>query len=318
MGHRRKSGFELDVFDQRPSPRRRLDEFLAIYVSYFTPQHRTDTNQLIHYMQHPLPGRRIIYFGLRYEGLPTGFCVLMYYPKQAIGVFDFMVLAPNRRGHGAFFEFTNLIAEYLESQRIVPNYLVAEVVRSQGQLTHGVTASLLVRLLRFQRFRTAKLPYKAPDPAIVSDPSSCEAFLMLALEPDQSEISASELIRIVELIYLNHYLLWFKGVMAPAEGRAYEQAVRTECTNLCQAARSHEVIVLDGMRDLEVALEYPSERRDLTLAVAGVTTAVVSTAVALKDQPKVALPLLGVGLMALLVGLRRSRLRRALLGVFGR
>lgn len=66
MGRRIRSEFELDVFDQRVTAPKRLEEFLSVYVSHFAPRHRTDTNQLIHYLANPLPGRRIIYFGLSF------------------------------------------------------------------------------------------------------------------------------------------------------------------------------------------------------------------------------------------------------------
>src|SRR5690349_23978092 len=117
MGRRLRSSFEMEVFDQKLSAHRRLEQFLSVYVSHYSPRHRTETNQLIHYMREPLPGRRIIYFGLSFEGEPCGFCVLMYYPDHSIGVFDFMVIAPNRRGHGAFFSFAELIAAFLERKR---------------------------------------------------------------------------------------------------------------------------------------------------------------------------------------------------------
>jgi len=317
MGQRRKSRFELEVFDQRATPRRRLDEFLELYVHYFTPQHRTDTSQLLYYIKNPLSGRRIIYFGLCYEGQPAGFAVLMCYPAQAVGIFDFIVLAPNRRGEGAYFAFTNLIVEYLEEERIVCNYLVAEVVRAEGQLTHGVTSVGLIKLLRRQGFRTARMPYKAPDPIIVSDPGACEAALMLVVEPDQEELPAAEMVKLVELIYLNHYLLWFKGVMPPTEGRAYEQAVRAECGTICQMVRGQRTITLEGSRSPDLNIQYKSERTQIVTIVAGATAAVISTAVALKQEPRIGLPLAGVSLVALAAALSRKRIARSFLRLFG-
>jgi hypothetical protein len=316
MVRRLRSGFELEVFDQRVSSRSSLTEFLALYVTYFTPRHRTDTNQLLHYINNPLPGRRIIYFGLRYEGQAAGFCVLMYYPETAAGIFDFIVIAPTRRGHGAFFEFANLIAEYLERRRILPNYMIAEVVEDEGQLTHGITPRSLIRLLRLLRFRRVKLPYCAPDPAIVTDPKQCKAWLMLAVEPDRPTISASELIRLFELIYLDHYLLWFKGVMAPAEAAAYEQAVRAECATLSHRARVAQVIDLNGIKDLDVALEPRSENRELTFALVGATTTAVTLALAMRDDPWVTGSLVAVAVLALFAAMFQRRIRRLMLTLF--
>ena len=120
---RRQSSFELEVFERRSGGVARLDEYLDLYIQHFSPHHRTGSNQLRWYLQNPIEGRRIIYFGLSRLGEPCGFAVLMYYPHLATGVFDFVVIAPNRRGHGAFFELCNQIADYLEAERIPVNYL---------------------------------------------------------------------------------------------------------------------------------------------------------------------------------------------------
>lgn len=288
MGRRIRSGFEVEVFDDRiPSPRR-LEQFLSVYVRHFSPRHRTDTNQLIHYMRQPLPGRRIIYFGLCFESEPCGFCALMFYPEQKIGVFDFIVIAPQRRGHGAFFAFADLISQYLEQVDLAFDYLAAEVLLDDGPVAYGLTPTRIIQLLRWQRFRRAKIRYTAPDPTMVEDLKSCRAVLMLAAEPDRTSIAASELIRIIELIYLDHYLLWFKGVMTESQAAAYEAAIRGECHRISSAARAAETIHLNGVKDLEPYLQVTPDRRAFAALVATAAAGVVTVAVGLRQEPVVA------------------------------
>lgn len=284
MARRVRSGFDMEVFDQSVSAARRLERFLNVYVRHFSPRHRTDTNQLIHYMRQPLPGRRIIYFGLCFGGEPCGFCALMYYPADKIGVFDFMVIAPHRRGDGAFFVFTDLISEYLERADIPFDYLAAEILLDEGPVAPGMTPEKLIGLLRWQRFRRVKLPYIAPDPSLVTDRQGCRAVLMLVLEPDRVWISASELIRIIELIYLNHYLLWFRGVMAPAEAEAYERALRLECDRICGAARSAEIIQLNGMKNIEPYLQPYPDQRALGGVLASLVVVILTVALGLQQD----------------------------------
>ncbi|HKO18830.1 MAG TPA: hypothetical protein VJU82_08085 [Acidobacteriaceae bacterium] len=318
MARQLRDGFALEAFDGRVRAPRRLQQFLALYVGHFAPQHRTDTNQLLHYLEEPLPGRRIVYFGLTYEGEPAGFCVLMHYPDEAISVFDFMVIAPTRRGNGAFFAFTNLISEYMERKLLIPNYLIAEVVLGDGELTHGITPATLSRLLRLLGFRVAKLPYKAPDPCLVADAVACKALLMLAVQPDRQRISAQELIRIVEVIYLNHYLLWFRGVMPEDEGKAYEAALRAELERFCKIARQAEVIDLDGNKDSGGSIQPQTERREISILMLGVAATGVSVAVGLRQEPKIGLSVLAVATVAFAAAMFRRRFRRLLLSAFGR
>lgn len=318
MGRRLTSAFELEVFDQSLSARRRLERYLSIYVQYYSPVHRTSTNELIHYLGSPLEGRRIIYFGLSFHGQPCGFCALMHYPEQSVGVFDFMVIAPTRRGHGAFFIFADLIAEFLESKRITPNYLVAEVVLSEAPLTHGITPQLLIRLMRFLRFKRAKIPYLAPDPSIVRHPEGCRAVLMISPLPDTDIITAAEFIRIVELIYLNHYLLWFQGVMEIEQAEAYENAVRTACLRLADVAERQQLIVLNGMRDLDVTLVPASEHRQLARIFVASTLALITIGVSLAQAPEITLAVFAVAAVILSLALLSHRVRRRLLRLFER
>jgi len=307
----------MEVFDERISAPRRLEQFLTVYVRHFSPRHRTDTNQLIHYMRQPLPGRRIIYFGLCFDSEPCGFCALMFYPEQKIGVFDFMVIAPQRRGHGAFFAFANLISEYLEQINLAFDYMAAEVLLDDEPIAYGMTPAKVIGLLRWQRFRRVKLHYTAPDPTMVKDPVSCRAVLMLALEPDRTTITASELIRVVELIYLNHYLLWFKGIMSPSEAASYERAIRKELQRISVTARAAEIIHLNGMKDLEPYLQISPDRRDLGATLLTVAVGAVTVAVAIRQEPLVAGIIVSLTTLAFCCAMLSRKFRRYAGRLFG-
>lgn len=316
MTKRVRSAFELEVFDQSASAIRRLESFMAVYVQHFSPKHRTDTNQLLHFMRNPLPGRRIIYFGLTFEKEPCGFCVLMYYPASKIGIFDFIVIAPNRRGDGSFFVFSDLVSRYLEEKRIIADYFVAEIVTEGALGSEGLTPQKLARLLRHLSFKRARIPYTAPDPSMVQSVESCRAVLMIASTPDQGTISAAELMRIVDLTYFDHYLLWYGHFMTRDARSRYERAMANERARIAQAAKANDPVILNGMKDIDVRLEPASETHRLALIAFVLTSALVTIALGVIPGRTTAVVIVLAILVLVSVAVRNRKLRRRLLRLF--
>jgi hypothetical protein len=317
MVRRVRSSFELQAFDQSVASARRLEDFLDIYVKHLSPKHRTDTNELIHYLREPLTGRRIIYFGMTFREEPCGFCALMYYASDRIGVFDFIVVAPTARGHGAYFAFADLIAEYLERRRIFADYFVAEVISDDG-LSDSLTSPIaFVRLLRLQGFRRARIKYHAPDPSMVQSLASCNASLMIACNQKRETIAAGELLKIADLIYFNHYLLWYGPLLAPAVREKYEQALKDERARLAQRATSHDPIILNGMKDADVKLQPVSERHQTALTLFLTASAAAGLVAAVSPGVTTGWIIIGVTALTLVAAVFNRRLRRFFLRIFG-
>lgn len=316
MVRRVRSSFELEVFDQSSSGLRRLEEFLDVYVRHLTPKHRTESNQLIHFLRDPLEGRRIIYFGLTFRERPCGFCALMYYPASRIGIFDFIVIAPTARGHGAYFAFADLISEYLEQRRISADYFIAEIISDDGISDSLSNPVALVRLLRIQGFRRARITYHAPDPSMVDSLRSCRSSLMVASNHSRENISAVELLRIVDLIYFNHYLLWFKPLLDAEAGAKYDLALRDERARLAQRANAHDPIVLNGMKDADVRLEHRSERHRASLIIFLTASAAIGLVAAVSPGALTGWIFVVLAALVLLLAIFSRRFRRLILKIF--
>lgn len=316
MVRRVRSSFELEVFDQTLSAPRRLESFLHVYVKHLTPKHRTDTNQFLHYMRRPLPGRRIIYFGLTFRSEPCGFCVLMHYPAEKVAVFDFIVIAPTARGQGAYFVFADLISEYLERKRVIADYFVAEVMSDDGVVDPLRGPKAIVRLLRLQGFRRARITYHAPDPSIVRDLPACRASLMVASNQELQTIAAEELLKITRLVYFNHYLLWYGPFLGPQDRAKYEAALEEEHARLARSAKAHDPVILNGMKDADVRLEPSSERHRAALTV--FLTASASAGLVAAIFPGVAAGSIVVALTIVILSTAyfSRRLRRLILRLF--
>ena len=247
-----KSGFAGEVFDRKRTRSEQLPGYLLVYANYLPPEHRTASNELVEFLERPNPGQTIVYFGLSYYEKPCGFATLMLYENAGVGIVDHIAIAPTVRGMGAFFMFCDLIAEYLERQKTVYNYIAVEIVLDGRSYTTGLTPLTLLRLTRFVGFRLANLPYYAPDTPRSKDRSANRAALMLFCQPDRNEIDADEMRRVVDVIYHDHYLAWFKRTMQPARFEEYRSRTLSQFKEITDFLSENKEIKINGMRNLEL------------------------------------------------------------------
>ena len=299
-----RSKFALEVFTSGSNLEKRLPEFLALYVQHSPAQHRTKTNQLIDFLERPEEGRELYYFGLTYDGEPCGFAVLMFYPAHLVGMFDHVVVKPTVRGYGAFFALADLITGFLETQRISFDYLLAEVLLGDGSTGMPVDPSLMIRLSRLIGFRALTLAYHAPDPEIVTRRKDCRAALMVYSQPDRDMISSAEALRVLRVVYFDHYFNWHVRYLPSNQVRAYKGALEKELEVVGKNVATTDQIKLNGGKNLDLIFSVAPGRGETInqigyawfLAVPTILTIVVGLA----QAPQ--LTLLSIVVGSLLVG----------------
>jgi hypothetical protein len=315
-----RSAFALEVFDRRNARSERLPAFLSLYVRNFGPEHRTNTNELMEFLIAPPVDRSITYFGLTYNGAPCGFATFMHYPEGPIGIVDHLVLSHNNRGYGAFFSFCELIATFLEERGVISDHVAAEIMLGDRQTASTISPLLLVRLMRIVGFRVAKVRYWAPDPAIISDAEGCKAALLLASQPERSDLPVEEFLHLVKGIYQSHYAGWYKITMSSQEFSSYLRAADEALKRIIQSVGMEKRVALNGMKnlDLQFVIEHnpPVDVSALTYIGLLVVPAAVGVAVALTQELWVtaSAAALAVGLIAVLAA--RPGPRQALLRFF--
>jgi hypothetical protein len=312
------STFAMEVFDRRRGRSDRLAEFLALYVHYFGPEHRTATNELVEFLSSPVAGQSITYFGLTYDDKPCGFATFMYYPEGPIGIVDHLVIAPNLRGYGGFFSFCDLIASYLERQRIALDHIISEIMLDDRSLASNVKPAVLVRMMRLIGFKAAKTAYWAPDPAILQDPDSCKAVILFASRPEREDLPVGEFIRLVQLIYKTHYGCWYARTMPKDQFERYQKAADGLLKRIQASTAKEKRIILNGMKNYDLVFSVdPNPAADASaLFYIGLLAipAAVGIAVAFTQELRVAavaasISIVGIGLFATNKKLRRLLMR---------
>ena len=313
------SAFALDAFDHRNAKSPRLADYLDIYISHFGRDHRTRTNELLDFLANPPDDRKIVYFGLSYRGTPCGFAVLMSFESEGIAVIDHLVIAPNSRGHGSFFVFTDLIATYLEAKHLPIEYFVAEVVLDHDHAVSAIKPEMLMRLMRLVGFKVAKARYWAPDPLIMEDRNACRAALMIAAQPERSRLPVPEFIRIVRLIFHRHYGDWYERAR-PEVFEEYRKKTEAALADIENLAGKERMIILNGIKDSDariiVSHAPPPDLPVLGYILLLSIPAVVGAAVAFKQDLITASTAALITLILLIICLCVPPLRRPLFRFF--
>lgn len=320
MASKLKSNFAVQAFEQRHARSSKLPDFLAVYLQHYAPEHRTRSNELLHFLESQIPGRRIVYFGLTESDRPCGFATLMYYPETMLIIIDHMVVAPNMRGYGAFYAFCDMIATYIEQQRILYDHVCAEVIIGRPGSSESTKAQTLVRLMRQIGFKVAKIVYYAPDPQAVANAESCRSVLMLASEPERSEIDKVALDRIIDTIYDDHYLKWYEAIWTADKFEQYRRAIEPLKSKVKAGYSELPHVVLNGMKNLEMSfvvdhIPRPSSSMMGYLLLLGLPAA-VGIAVGIAQEPMVAVATLVIAILTIVGGVLHPRFRRSVLSTF--
>jgi hypothetical protein len=320
MIRRIPSKFVLEVFDGKLSNPKQLAGYLKIYLENIAPENRTDTNELIGFLETPLNDRRIIYFGLKYAGVPCGFASLMFYPREAIAIADHVAIDARVRGIGAFFALVDQISNYLDEVGIVPDYVVAEIMRRSQSLQGEINPIHLIRLLRVIGFRVLKIPYVAPHSGITEHADRYQSALMVIPRQPINDIPAEACKSLVELIYYGHYLKWYTRVWPPAETAAYKTAL-----DKCFEAVKRQIAATPFVRlngavvptdETFPGQDVGTHARNYTYAALFLTPIVLTMAVSLAQELWLAAAAVGLSLFVLLVVFLKASWRLALMKLF--
>jgi hypothetical protein len=246
MARRIWSQYALDVFESGHRRTKNFTRYLNIYLDNIAPENRTDTNQMLAFFDDPFNDRRVIYFGLLHAGVPCGFAMFLYYPKDGIAVVDHLAIDLKVRGGGAFYAFVELITDFLARESINPDYVAVEILRRTQSIQGEVNPVQLIRLLRFIGFRVLRIPYIAPHPGIIQNPDRFRSALMLICKQPINELPADECKRIVEVIYYNHYLKWYQRALKPQPLSEYRTALERSLENIVGKLPMLELVKLNG------------------------------------------------------------------------
>ena len=176
-----------------------------------------------------------------------------------------------------------------------------------------------MRLTRFVGFRLANIPYFAPDITNVEGHEPNRTALMLLCQPDRTEIQADELLRIVRVIYFDHYLAWCERTLAPLEFERYRNGVLSKFAEISGFLDREKLVKINGMKDLELPYVVDPHNtpplNTIHFMILVAIPAVLTIAVSLAQETRLTMAVLAISCITY-ASLLIPRFRRPLLRLF--
>ena len=185
-----------------------------------------------------------------YDSTPCGFSTLMYYRNDKVAIIDHMAIDTKVRGIGAFFAFVDQISDFLTTNNIFPDYVVAEIMKRSQSIEGQINPLHLIRLLRTIGFHVVQIPYISPHTGILDDMEKYRSTLMVIPRHPLTDLPAEECKRLISLIYDVHYLKWYRRAIGTDKMEPYEAALKNCFAYVAANLKKNTLIRLNGSSEL--------------------------------------------------------------------
>lgn len=247
---------------------------LAIYVHAIPARYRTDTNEIVHWIDHyeASYGDPLLVFSFCVGRELVGFAQMVYFKAEELVVVDYLVIDSRRRRNNVFFEFVDQVRDYFSAHDWPVTWVAAEVALDHSPRPDA-DGRLLIRLLKLEGFKVVKAPYYQPLLSFNNRESELPAVLLLAGDPGIEQIRRDTFQQIVSTIYIKHYLRWYSNY--PAEQQR-QRAARIQAleARIDQELKGSKVVKLNGHSSLlrsEARSDQETSAAERNLATNAVT-----------------------------------------------
>lgn len=188
-----------------------FNEALKIYRNEMETSLKTDTNEISFFVEEPVSKddlREMYFLGLYYEKYIIGFSEIAFLKKSKTLMIDYFVIQKEYQKNGIFFSLFNLVLGYFHEIRLDYNYLTIEASKNAYRI------SVTQKMLFYEDFKIVETLYYQPQLGENNIESLIECDLMLSTKEDISSLKKETYLCIVEDIYYNHYLDWYKHFLS--------------------------------------------------------------------------------------------------------
>jgi hypothetical protein len=200
---------------------------LSIYSSNTAPALKTNTNEIIYWLDniHLFKEERQFHvLGLYKNDNVIGYAQFMYIKNKRIIIIDYMAIEKSERRFGTFYQFIDLIKDYIET-RLDFDYILTEI----GYLTNSNTPSnfskALIRLIKIEGFGVVCAKYYQPQLSPENAESQMAAQLMVYMNPSMEQVKRDTYLSWVKTIYFDHYIEWYRPFKNQYELEIYTNEV---------------------------------------------------------------------------------------------
>jgi hypothetical protein len=217
------ASFELRLLGPTAADRADVDKALAIFIKNTSALLRTKTNQIRQKIANPITAEGTFYFAaLCRSKAIIGFAMFGYYPHSKLVVVDHMVIDNEQRGAAAFFIFSQLLHDTIQSLDLEIDFTAVELEDGNEYGSEQTGGNELVRLLGQVGFGKVHAEYFLPNIEPVNYEARYPGVLMLRGSQKLYRIRREDLLQISGGILFEHYLPWYRDFFG-MQATAYQE-----------------------------------------------------------------------------------------------
>ncbi len=226
---------------------------LAVYVTHIGPDSRTNSNEITYWIDRSYRefGDEFCVLGFFVDRQVVGFAEVALLRGSRVLFFDYLVLHRAHRSRGEYFQFAQLLQEWIDQQRLEFDFTVAEVSFDSGGMIPSEHSALLVELFKQMGFAAADCEYWSPPLGLANPQSDMRAHLLVGAREKISAVKREALVQIVRSVYFDHYGRWYRPFHQGADSERYDELLTRRFDAFVRGLGSVDSVVLDGVKMLD-------------------------------------------------------------------
>jgi hypothetical protein len=267
-----RSVYELKKFKNSRDPD--LVQALKIYTAYTEPALRTDTREIMHWLDkwNVEFDDRFHIVGFYFNNVLIGFSELAYFKQEKFVIVDYFVIDKEFRKNNTFYQFLEEIFIFLDRENYEYSYIIGEV-GCYLEKQPPESARLLIRLLKMSHFGVLKCNYYVPRLGLHDYESEMRAVMMIYSRNEVSQIKKETFFQIVNAIYYKYYHRWHIEFVDENEKIRYSRDLHDLILKMEKELSNKKVIEINGLSSLfPVKIESGNklERKKIVKLITGI------------------------------------------------
>lgn len=245
-----KTTYELRKFSNSNSPG--LIQALRLYAENIEPSYRTDTNELLYWIDNFKKRFNDAFYivGLYMNGTLIGYAQMAYFVEEKFVEVDYLVIDKAYRKNNSFYEFVDKIAEFIAEEQIVYDYIICEVGCYFEDAGPAESAKTLMRLLKMSHFGVIKCPYYVPRLGRRNYESQMRAVLMIYATEELKQLQKETYLMITHTLLFKYYQRWYADFFTDDENAEYKRNLDFLNDKIEKEVEARKVIEINGYQNL--------------------------------------------------------------------
>lgn len=224
-----KESYSIEIVKRGSDPE--FLEALKIYNNVTPVDIKTDANDIIYWVENDSNYFKMHIFKLYCNNCLIGLSMTTYLPKVKVLILEYIAINDIYQKNIVYLSYLNLIGQFFKESTYSINYWLTDINnKNNGQEVDSESKTLTI-LLDIEGYKKVDALFLTPELGITDVPGF-EAYFMIKSTDNISSLSKSSYQSIVDAIYFDYYLKWYKSRLSKEDFSKYEKVLNASYDKL--------------------------------------------------------------------------------------